>query len=81
MATAMKPRLMIILSILLIAVKSVAGDGKFNLDSEYNQGTLRLEIDNDIIWNRDSNFTNGWSVQYHTVRYDTWDEAVGASVL
>jgi hypothetical protein len=76
MATAMKPRLIIILSILLFAVKSIAGDGKFNLDSQYNQGTLRLEIDNDIIWNRDSNFTNGWSVQYHKVRYDTWDEAV-----
>lgn len=47
----------------------------FNLDSPYNRGTIRFEIDNDIIWNRDSNFTNGWSLQYHTTRYASWDEA------
>ena len=47
----------------------------FYLDSPYNSGTLRFEIDNDIIWNRDSNFSNGWSLQYHTQRYANWDEA------
>lgn len=46
----------------------------FNLDSPYNKGVLRFEIDNDIVWSMDSNFTNGWSLQYHTVRYDNWDE-------
>lgn len=35
---------------------------------------MRFEIDNDAIWDSDSNFSNGWSLQYHTKRYDTWDE-------
>lgn len=47
----------------------------FYLDSPYNKGTLRFEIDNDAIWDSDSNFSNGWSLQYHTVRYDTWGES------
>jgi lipid A 3-O-deacylase len=46
----------------------------FYLDSPRNKGTLRFEIDNDAIWDKDSNFTNGWSLQYHTVRYATWEE-------
>ena len=46
----------------------------FYLDSPRNKGTLRFEIDNDIIWNDDSNFSNGWSLQYHTVRHDDWEE-------
>ena len=76
----MKSWPIIILSILLLAVKSDAGDDRFNLDSHFNKGTLRLEIDNDVIWNMDDNFTNGWSIQYHTVRYDTWDEAIAPTL-
>jgi len=32
-------------------------------------------LDNDIVWNKDSNFTSGWSLQYHTVRYKSLKEA------
>lgn len=46
----------------------------FYLDSPYNKGTLRFEINNDTIWDEDSNFSNGWSLQYHTVRYASWDD-------
>jgi hypothetical protein len=46
----------------------------FYLDSPKNKGTLRFEIDNDVIWDDDSNFTNGWSLQYHTVRCAGWEE-------
>jgi hypothetical protein len=46
----------------------------FYLDSPRNKGTLRFEIDNDAIWDEDSNFSNGWSLQYHTVRYASWEE-------
>lgn len=46
----------------------------FYLDSHRNHRLFRFEINNDVIWNRDSNFSNGWSFQYHTVRYDDWDE-------
>ncbi|MCF8078772.1 MAG: lipid A deacylase LpxR family protein [Desulfobacterales bacterium] len=47
----------------------------FYLDSPRNIGTLRLEIDNDIVWDDDSGFTNGWSIQYHTVCYPGWEES------
>lgn len=46
----------------------------FYLDSPFNQRTLRYEIDNDVVWNRDSNFSNGWSIQHHTARYADWEE-------
>ena len=66
----------IFLSILLsVHFNSTVFGKEFYLDSPYNSGTIRFEIDNDIIWNRDSNFTNGWSLQYHTKRYASWDEA------
>jgi hypothetical protein len=47
----------------------------FYLDSQSNNGTLRFEIDNDVAWGDDSGFTNGWSIQYHTVRYAGWENA------
>lgn len=46
----------------------------FYLDHSRNKGTLRFEIDNDVVWDEDSNFSNGWSLQYHTVRYARWEE-------
>ena len=65
----------ILLNIFISAIlNSMAVAEDFYLDSPKNSGTLRFEIDNDIIWNRDSNFTNGWSLQYHTKRYASWDE-------
>jgi len=45
----------------------------FHLDSKYNKGSVRFEIDNDTVFKEDSNFSNGWSLQYQTVRYDSWD--------
>ena len=65
--------LLILLSMQLGSTVLYAKD--FYLDSHYNKGALRFEIDNDTVWNTDSNFTNGWSLQYHTVRYLNWDEA------
>lgn len=47
----------------------------FYLDGPYNTATLRVEIDNDIVWDSDSNFSNGWSIQYHTICYDSWEDA------
>lgn len=68
-------RLKILLAFIILTSQSVAGENTFYLDSPYNDGTLRLEIDNDLIWSRDSNFTSGWSIQYHTVRYNDWENA------
>ena len=47
----------------------------FNLDSPRNKGFWRFEIDNDAFLGEDSNFSNGWSIQYHTKRYSTWEES------
>lgn len=46
----------------------------FYLDSTRNLAILRLEIENDVVWEDDSNFTNGWSLQYYTVGYANWNE-------
>lgn len=46
---------------------------EFYLESSRNKGSLRIEIDNDVAFREDSGFTNGWSVQYHTVSYKGWD--------
>ncbi|NNK86434.1 MAG: lipid A deacylase LpxR family protein [Desulfobacterales bacterium] len=51
------------------------------LDSPGNTGTLRFEIDNDTIWNKDNNFTNGWSLQYHTVRSANWEESKNSGFI
>ena len=60
--------------LLLISFNCAAMAEDFYLDSPRNKGTIRFEIDNDIIWNRDSNFSNGWSLQYHTARYAAWED-------
>jgi lipid A 3-O-deacylase len=64
----------LVFGILLVSSDKLLYADPFHLDSFYNKGTLRIEMDNDAIWDKDSNFTNGWSFQYHTVRYATWEE-------
>jgi lipid A 3-O-deacylase len=72
----------ILLTIFISAILNpVAVAEDFFLDSPKNSGTLRFEIDNDIIWSRDSNFTNGWSLQYHTKRYASWDETNAPGIV
>lgn len=48
---------------------------EFHLDSPRNEGTLRHEVNNDAVFDEDSGFSNGWSLQYHTVRYAGWEES------
>jgi hypothetical protein len=59
----------------LIYFDSILFAEDFYLDSSRNKGLLRLEIDNDAFLDKDSNFSNGWSIQYHTVRYASWEES------
>lgn len=47
----------------------------FHLDSPRNQGLLRLEMDNDLFFADDSQFSNGFSLQYHGIRYASWEES------
>jgi len=44
-------------------------------DSLRNPQILRFEIDNDAIWNEDSNFSNGWSIQLHSQAFDNWESS------
>ena len=46
----------------------------FYLESPFNTRMLRLQIDNDVVWKEDSNFSSGLSLQYHTIRYADWAE-------
>ena len=69
----MKISIVLLVSIWLICFNNPVWGEDFYLDSPRNKGILRLEIDNDIIWNRDSNFSNGWSLQYHTAAYANWE--------
>lgn len=66
-------RLCIVIILLLVSNRPTSADS-FHLESPYNKGTLRLEIDNDTVWDNDSNFSNGWSIQYHTKCYPGWNE-------
>ena len=63
-----------LIAFLLALFNSTLFAEDFNLDSPRNKSTLRFEIDNDAVWDKDSNFSNGWSLQYHTVRYASWEE-------
>lgn len=65
--------LLVIASILALGSGPLLAD-EFNLDSLYNKGVLRFELDNDVFFDRDNNFSNGWSLQHHTRRYPAWDE-------
>lgn len=65
--------------ILLSANYTIAAES-YNLTSERNTGTFRFEIDNDSIWDNDSNFSNGWSLQYHTKRYSSWEDSDAPSL-
>ncbi|SCX76395.1 lipid A deacylase LpxR family protein [Desulfoluna spongiiphila] len=61
--------------LLAMVVYAPPSEGAFHLRSPYNTGIFRFEIDNDAVWKKDSNFSNGWSLQYHTPCYDGWDVA------
>ena len=67
--------------ILVAAAGNVGAGDEFYLDSPRNKGTLRFEINNDVVFDRDSNFTNGWNLQYHTVRYPSWNDSQAPGFL
>jgi hypothetical protein len=68
-------------TLLLIQIHGALYAEDFFLDSRRNRGTLRFEIDNDLIWDDDSGFSNGWSLQYHSARFASWQEAKTLRVL
>lgn len=61
--------------LLILPVSTATAADTFHLESANNKSLVRFELDNDIIWNDDSNFTNGWSLQYHSKQYSSWDSS------
>ena len=56
----------LLIAFLLLPLKGSLFADDFYLDSPNNKGTWRFEVNNDAIWDNDSNFSNGWSLQYHS---------------
>ena len=61
--------------ILMVTAGNVGAGDEFYLDSTRNKSVLRFELNNDLFFNEDSNFTSGWNLQYHTIRYPTWNDS------
>lgn len=40
-----------------------------------NTNILRFEADNDSLSDRDSHYTSGWNIQYHSRIYNSWQES------
>lgn len=68
-------RLTLILSLIILLTVSlkISAASEYHLDSVNNIRTIRFEMDNDSISDRDSHFTSGWSLQYHSLLYDSWE--------
>ena len=64
----------LLIAFLLVYFNTTLFAEDFYLDSPRNKGMLRFEINNDAVFDEDSGFSNGWSIQYHTVRYASWEE-------
>lgn len=63
------------LTIILTLTCITSSASEFHLDSPNNIRAIRFEMENDSIWDRDSHFTNGWSLQYHSLLYDNWENS------
>ena len=64
----------LLIAFLLVYFNTTLFAEDFYLDSPRNKGMLRFEINNDAFFDEDSGFSNGWSVQYHSIRYASWEE-------
>ena len=64
----------IALSLLGLLLAHAAGASELNIESPRNTGLLRLEMNNDMFFADDSQFSNGFSLQYHTRGYETWEQ-------
>jgi hypothetical protein len=71
----------VLVALLIVMTHDAASAEDFYLDSPRNEGLVRFEINNDAIWDRDSNFSNGWSLQYHTVRYANWEQSEAPEIF
>lgn len=65
----------ILVELFLIMGADVLVAEEFHLDSSRNNRLLRVEMDNDVAWKSDSGFSNGWSIQYHTPCWSSWEDA------
>lgn len=62
-------------SVFLSTATSPVYSAKPQMDNLDNKRIFRFEADNDSLWDRDSHFTSGWSMQYHSLIYNSWNDA------
>lgn len=63
------------LALLVTPLSSAIAEDSFQLESERNKAIIRFELDNDTVWDSDSNFSNGVSLQYYTKNFSSWDNS------
>ncbi len=73
MSYSVKKGQIILAVFLLIYPVRTSGTDKFYLGNGNNNRIFRFEMDNDLVWKKDSGFTNGWSIQYHTPCATHWE--------
>lgn len=64
-------RITLVLLTVFLSSQSLA----FDFAGPDNIRTVRYEMDNDSIRDRDSHFTSGWSLQYHSRLYKNWEDS------
>ncbi len=65
----------IILAFMVFVPGLLNASGQFHIGSHYNKRSMRFSIENDSVRDRDSHFTSGWSIQYHSRVFADWDES------
>lgn len=71
----MRIKKLLSLALLVLPLSSAMAEDSFQLQSERNKSIIRFELDNDMVWDSDSNFSNGVSLQYYTKVYSSWDDS------
>ena len=66
--------------LLICPVRVFCADNIY-LDNVKNKGIFRFEMDNDLVWKRDSGFSNGWSIQYHSSCAANWENMAAPNLL
>ena len=76
-----KTTLLLTIIVFFALLFKISAASEYDLNRIHNSKTFRLEIDNDSISDRDSHFTSGWSLQYHSLLYDSWGNSSAPELI